>query len=218
MKKKPIIIGAIISLILFIVFILLATKISTADGGIYFDLKIISTIHENINPAIKNFMIVISFIGSAKFYYIISPFLIFYLVRKKHWLELSALVISILGSVLLNDLLKLIFARVRPLEFFLVEQGGFSFPSGHSMNTLSFYGMAAYLFLRNKRLDSRKALIWIITIVFIGLMGFSRIYLGVHWPTDIIGGFSAGFIWLYICILGVEAVNYRNYKKSYKSY
>lgn len=214
MRKKPIIIGAIISLISLTVFISLATKISTVDGGIYFDLKIISTIHENINPAIKNFMIAISFIGSAKFYYIIAPFLIWYLVKRKHRIELLALLISILGSVLINHLLKISFERIRPLEFFLVEQGGFSFPSGHSMNTLSFYGMAAYLYLRNKKLDSSKVLIWMVTIVFIGLMGFSRIYLGVHWPTDIIAGFSAGFIWLYICILGVEAVH----KRVYKSY
>lgn len=214
MRNKSIIIGSIISLISLIVFIFLATKISTADGGIYFDLTLISTIHENINPAIKSFMIAISFIGSAKFYFIIAPFLILYLVKKKHKIELFALVISILGSVLINHLLKISFERIRPLEFFLVEQGGFSFPSGHSMNTLSFYGMSTYLYLRNKKLDSKKLLIWLITIVFIGLMGLSRIYLGVHWPTDIIAGYSAGFIWLYICILGVEAVH----KKIYKSY
>ncbi len=214
MKNKPIVIGAIVTLILLIVFISLSVKISTIDGGIYFDQKIISSIHENINPVITKFMIVISFIGSAKFYFIITPFLIWYLVMKKHWIELCALVMAILGSVLLNHLLKVSFERIRPYEYFLVEQGGFSFPSGHSMNTLSFYGMAAYLYLRNRRLDSRKVLIWLGTIIFIGLMGFSRVYLGVHWPTDIIGGYSAGLIWLYICILGVEAVH-RRINKSY---
>lgn len=209
MRNKSIVIGAIIALISLIIFIFLAIEISTADGGVYFDQKIISSIHENINQGIMKFMMLISFIGSARFYFIIAPFLIWYLVRRKHWIELCALVIAILGSVLLNHLLKISFGRIRPYEYFLVEQGGFSFPSGHSMNTLSFYGMAAYLYLRNKKLDARKVLIWLITIIFIGLMGFSRIYLGVHWPTDIIGGFSAGFIWLYICILGVEYVHKR---------
>lgn len=212
MRNKPIVIGAIIALISLLIFIFLAIEISTADGGVYFDQKIISSIHENINHGIMKFMIVISFIGSAKFYFIIAPFLIWYLIRKKHCKELCVLAIAILGSVMINHLLKISFARIRPYEYFLVEQGGFSFPSGHSMNTLSFYGMAAYLYLRNKKLDARKILIWLITIIFIGLMGFSRIYLGVHWPMDIIGGFCAGFIWLYICILGVECVHKRAYK------
>lgn len=207
MKKKPVIIGAIIALISLLIFIFLAVEIYTVAGGVYFDQRIISTIHENINPGILNFMKAISFIGSAKFYFIIAPFLVWYLVRKKHRIELFALVIAILGSVLLNHLLKISFERMRPYEFFLVEQGGFSFPSGHSMNTLSFYGMAAYLYLRNMKLDARKVLIWLSVIIFIGLMGFSRIYLGVHWPTDIIGGYCAGYIWLYICILGVEFVH-----------
>lgn len=213
-KNKSTIIGAIISLILLTVFVFLAIKVSAIDGGILFDHKIISSVHENINPVVKNFMIAISFMGSAKFYFIIAPFLIWYLLKKKHWIELCALIISILGSVLINHLLKISLERARPYEFFLVEQGGFSFPSGHSMNTLSFYGMAAYLYLRNKKLDLSKVLIWIFTIAFIGLMGFSRVYLGVHWPTDIIAGYSAGFIWIYICILGVEAVHKRLKYKS----
>ncbi len=215
MKSKPIIVGAVISSILLVVFIFLAIQVSSTDGGIYFDQKIISSVHENINPAMKNFMVAISFLGSAKFYFIIAPFLIWYLLKRKHSVEFLALLISILGSVLLNHLLKINFGRIRPYEYFLVEQGGFSFPSGHSMNTLSFYGMAAYLYLRNRRIDSKKVLIWLATIVFIGLMGFSRIYLGVHWPTDIIAGYSAGFIWLYICILGVEIAHKRLKYKSY---
>lgn len=209
MKNKTLIIGAIISLIALVVFIFLAVNITSVDGGLYFDKKILSAVHKNINPAVKNFMLTISFIGSAKFYFIIAPFLIWYLIKKKHFIELWSLVATILGSVLLNNVLKISFGRIRPIEFFLVEQSGFSFPSGHSMNTLTFYGMAAYLYLRNKKSSLKKVLIWIALAIFILLMGFSRIYLGVHWPSDIIGGYSAGFIWLYICVLGVEYIHKR---------
>ncbi|SDY95406.1 undecaprenyl-diphosphatase [Proteiniborus ethanoligenes] len=213
MKNKFLKIGAMVSLLLLIVFIFLATNIWGVDGGIYFDEKIISSVHENINPSIKGFMVLLSFLGSAKFYFILAPFLILYLVKKKHIIELYALLISILGSYGLNELLKLFFGRHRPYEYFLVQQKGFSFPSGHAMITLSFYAMAAYLYLRNKELNLKKSLIWLVTIVFIGLVGFSRIYLGVHWPTDIVAGFSAGYIWLYLCILGVESTHKRRYKK-----
>lgn len=207
MKNRFLKIGAIASILLLIIFIFLAVSIRTADKGIYFDEKIISSVHENINSSIKSFMVLLSFLGSAKFYFIIAPFLIFYLIKTNHKIELYALVISILGSYGLNELLKLIFSRHRPYEYFLVQQKGFSFPSGHAMITLSFYAMAAYLYLRNKELDLKKALIWFVTIVFIGLVGFSRIYLGVHWPTDIIAGFSAGFICFYLCVVGVEIIH-----------
>lgn len=215
MKNKPIIVGVVISLILLVVFIFLAIKISSADGGIYFDQDILSSIHKNINPAIKSCMVVISFLGSAKLYFIIGPFLIWFLAKRKHLIELYALLISLLGSYGLNEALKAFFGRHRPYEYFLVQQKGFSFPSGHAMITLCFYGMAAYLYLRNRKLDSKKVLIWLGTIVFIGLTGFSRIYLGVHWPTDIIAGYSAGFIWIYLCILGVEIAHKKLKQKSY---
>lgn len=215
MKNKPIIIGALISTILLAVFIFLAIKISSVDGGIYFDQSIISSIHKNINPAIKTFMVIISFLGSATFYIILGPILIIFLIKRKHLIEVYALLISLLGSYGLNEALKAFFGRHRPYEYFLVQQGGFSFPSGHAMITLCFYGMAAYLYLRNKRLDSKKVLIWFITVAFIGLTGLSRIYLGVHWPTDIIAGYSAGFIWIYLCILAVEIAHKKLKNKSY---
>ncbi len=215
MKNKPLIIGAIISLILLVVFIFLAIKISSIEGGIYFDQRIISLVHKNINPAIKNLMVVISFLGSATFYFTIAPFLIWFLAKRKHLIELYGLLISLLGSYGLNEALKVFLGRHRPYEYFLVQQKGFSFPSGHAMITLSFYAMATYLYLRNRKLDLRKVLLWTVTVIFIGLMGFSRIYLGVHWPTDIIAGYSAGFIWLYICILGIEIAHK---KLKYKSY
>lgn len=215
MKRKPIIIGAIISLMLLAIFIFLGIKISGIEGGIFFDESILSSVHKNINPFIKKFMVFISFLGSAWFYIILAPFLIWQLVKRKHFIELSALIISLLGGYGLNEALKAFFGRHRPYEYFLVQQGGFSFPSGHAMITLCFYGMAAYLYLRNRKLDGKKVFIWSITVLFIILTGFSRIYLGVHWPTDIIAGYSAGFVWLYICILGFEIAHKKLKKKSY---
>jgi membrane-associated phospholipid phosphatase len=198
------ILGFIISAGFLIVFLKFANQVMISTGGIYFDEKVISSIHKGIKPNIKNIMVIISFLGSVSFYFLIAPFLIWHLVKNKHHIELLALLTSILGSYGLNATLKNYFERIRPEAYFLVEQGGFSFPSGHAMIAMSFYGMATYLLVRNKKWDIKKISLWILTIVFIGLMGFSRIYLGVHWPTDVIAGFGGGFIWLYFCIIGVE--------------
>lgn len=103
---------------------------------------------------------------------------------------------SLLGAVLLNQVLKFIFRRSRPLVETLVEQGGFSFPSGHSMGSLICYGGILFLVLRKiKRPSFRNGLI-LFGIFLILFIGISRIYVGVHYPTDVIGGFSVGAAWL----------------------
>lgn len=103
---------------------------------------------------------------------------------------------SLLGAVLLNQVLKSVFRRSRPLVETLVEQGGFSFPSGHSMGSLICYGGILFLILRNIRRPSiRNGLIALVAILVL-FIGISRIYVGVHYPTDIIGGFSVGAAWL----------------------
>ena len=203
------ILGFTISAVSLVVFLRFASQVMINSGGIYFDEKVISSIHKSISPNIKNVMIVVSFLGSVTFYFLLAPFLIWYLIKNKHYIELLALLIAILGSYGLNATLKHYYERIRPEAYFLVEQGGFSFPSGHAMIAMSFYGMATYLVVRNKKWSIKKISIWILTIVFIALMGFSRIYLGVHWPTDVIAGFGAGFIWLYFCIVGVEVAHKR---------
>lgn len=105
---------------------------------------------------------------------------------------------SLLGALLLNQLLKAIFARSRPLIETLAEQGGYSFPSGHSMGSMICLG--GIIFLLVKKLPQKIARIGLITSIalLILFIGISRIYIGVHYPTDVIGGFSVGVAWL-IC-------------------
>ena len=189
----------ILNSILVVLFIL-GFMVKGSSEGILFDVTIMELVHSNINPLILFIMRFISFIGSEKFVIPVAAMIISYTLIKKNYYISKLLLLSTLGSSLTNSLLKQIFQRARPLEYFLVEQGGLSFPSGHAMVTMTFYSTIAFL-LANKLQDNRKkVLIYFITSVMICLMGISRIYLGVHWPTDIIGGYLAGYIFYYLSI------------------
>ncbi len=197
MKKKNKII--ILSLMI-IIFFTLGFMVKGSSDGILFDVKVLEFIHNVRNPQILSIMKFISFIGSEKFLLPVTAMLIAYTLIKKNYYVSKLLLISTLGSYLLNYLLKQVFHRVRPLVFFLVNQGGYSYPSGHSMVTMTLYSTIAFL-LGKKVEDSRnKKLIHIIAFVMICLMGISRLYLGVHWPTDVIGGYLAGYIFYYLSI------------------
>ncbi|KNF08058.1 phosphatidic acid phosphatase domain-containing protein, PAP2 family [Gottschalkia purinilytica] len=201
------IIGFILSIIFLIVLLILGNKIKNTSAGIYFDEVIISTLHRNISPYMKEFMKVISFLGSAKFYIILCILMIAFFIKRKTYMNIVALLSGVLGSFLLNLILKNYYGRIRPEAYFLVNETGFSFPSAHSMVAISSYGILAYLLMRNRTWNNKKKLLWILTGLLIILIGFSRVYLGVHWPTDIIGGFGAGFIWLYLNIIILERIN-----------
>ena len=118
------------------------------------------------------------------------------------------LALAYLGGAALDQLLKLVFHRMRPEtagEVITVQ--GYSFPSGHAMMSLCFYGMLIYL-LVHERSRLTRLLGLVAAIVLISFIGLSRIYLGVHYPSDIVGGFTAGFVWLMANILG-----YRQYEQ-----
>lgn len=115
-------------------------------------------------------------------------------------------VISI-ASTAVYKLVKEIFHRPRPeLAVRLIEQGGYSFPSGHSMNCIVCYGILIYLIRRyctNRRVaDCLTVLLGLL----IFLIGFSRIYVGVHFPTDVLGGWSLGLAFLLTCIMILERI------------
>ena len=129
-------------------------------------------------------------------------------LREKYGVKFA---IAALSSTALYQIMKYIFQRPRPdLALRLIEQGGYSFPSGHSMNCLVSYGILIYLLLRyceNRRLVKLLSFgLGLLTI----LIGFSRVYVGVHYPTDIIGGWSLGIAVLVAMIYAFEKFDSRS--------
>lgn len=128
--------------------------------------------------------------------------ILFFLIKDK---KIGISIIANLGIVtILNQIIKFIMQRPRPTEFRIIEETGYSFPSGHSMVSLAFYGYLIYLiykYINNKHL---KRTLIILLSVLICIIGVSRIYLGVHYTSDVLGGFLISLAYL---IIYIELVN-----------
>lgn len=194
-ENKKIIVLSIIAL--FIV-ILVGPLVKNSPEGIFFDKIAMDYIHNSTSPMVVHIMNLISWLGSPTFFLTIALSVFVYLLRNKKKKNAKLLLLSVVGSFLLNAIIKNMFSRIRPLNYMLIDQGGYSFPSGHSMVSMTFYTTLAYILLENVKDKRTRIFIWIGNFVLVGLIGFSRIYLGVHWPTDVIVGFFLGFIFFLI--------------------
>ncbi|MBS8266163.1 PAP2 family protein [Mesobacillus boroniphilus] len=168
-----------------------------AEYLVAFDRVVIDRVQgleaEGLTAVMKFF----TYIGSLRFIVILSiPIFLFLFYVLKHRLEILVFLSVVYITPILNRLLKLYFHRARPDFHRLIEIGGYSFPSGHAMNAFSFYSILAFLLWRHVPTRiGRTAVILISSIMILGI-GISRVYLGVHYPSDIIGGFLASGLWV----------------------
>ena len=190
-EKKYLIIGLLIFLIIDATLIL-TNNISWFDNFIY---NIVINLKSDF---MTNVMKGITFLGSVKFIIIINVLLFIYSMVKKKY-NLLLITISSITSPIVNNILKVIFKRPRPIIINMIEERSYSFPSGHSMISILFYGSIIYLL--NKYKIKHCKLISIILSILILLIGISRIYLGVHYPSDVLGGYLTAGICLTIITL-----------------
>lgn len=135
----------------------------------------------------------ISHLGSAITLITLTIAFLLVLKNKK---QSKLIALNLILVFIINRILKFIIARPRPQELSLVIEKGYSFPSGHSMISMAFYGFIIYLIYKNIKNKKVKYPLIIFLVLTILLIGISRIYLGVHYATDVIGGFVIGFIYL----------------------
>lgn len=139
---------------------------------------------------------------------------IIYLFRKKSRYTLKVAAIA-MTSLLIMMGLKLLFQRARPLIPLLEPARGLSFPSGHSFMSVCFYGLLMIIIWKEEKYHPvAKWTLLIITILLVFMIGFSRIYLRVHYFTDVLAGFSIGFSWLLISSYLIDQVKPRGLKKA----
>ncbi len=154
-------------------------------------------------------MIEITALGSGTVLVIVATIASVFLWVTRHRYSAALLWIALLGGFLLNYVLKEIFGRARPEVFeWITHAGHLSFPSGHAMNAMVGYGTMAYLVARLERQRRLRRFTWGCAALLILLIGLSRPYLGVHYPSDVIAGYVIGFAWAAVCALGIEAVRY----------
>lgn len=130
----------------------------------------------------------------------VAIFLAIIIKNKKIAISILANLVIITG---LNQLLKRILQRARPTEYRIIQETGYSFPSGHSMISMAFYGYLIYLIYKHVK---NKYIKWIsisLLSILICLIGISRIYLGVHYTSDVLGGFliSISYLVIYISVV-----------------
>jgi membrane-associated phospholipid phosphatase len=173
----------------------LAEEVMEGDTS-QFDAAIRGAIHNHATPLLTTAMQVFSFLGSVGWVTSIGVLVVcacFYFKRRR---MAAFLAIAVVGAGTLDYVLKLTFRRPRPLAFFGTSPSSFSFPSGHALGSFCFYGILAAVL--SDRMVGRKArfLIWLAAALLVGLIGLSRIYLGVHYPSDVIAGYLAGAMWV----------------------
>lgn len=193
-------IGLGISACLLALFVDISTNTFVEKNMDVFDYTITNLVRYLATPNLDRLMIYITTIGSAHFYGTLAPLILCRLAFSHRWREASAFSICLIGAGALNYLLKYLFERSRPDVLQLVLASGYSFPSGHAMVSLCFYGMLTYLISRNIPHWHWRFILFIFTTILVIAIGISRIYLGVHYPSDILGGYTAGATWLSFCI------------------
>lgn len=168
-----------------------------------FDTTLLLWLHQFSNPMLDRVMLTVTELGNPR---VVVPvafvsFAILWLQRYKH--EAKIFAIACLGGAILNTGMKLAFSKPRPeLWHRLITETSFSFPSGHALGSMVLYGFLAYLLAIHY--PKFSWIIYALAALAIMTIGFSRLYLGVHWPTDVLAGYGIGFLWLRVCLLMLQ--------------
>ena len=164
-----------------------------------FDETILRHIHQLANPVLDRVMVFITSLGNP---HTVVPLtgiaFAFLLVKRQRWAAMF-FALDAAGGVALSYFLKLAFSKSRPqLWDSPINEVTYSYPSGHALGSMVIYGFLSYIFAR--MYPRYSAAIYTFAVLMIVSIGFSRLYLGVHWPTDILGGYGIGFLWITACI------------------
>ncbi len=160
-----------------------------------FDLAVRSAVHHYASPAVTRAMFAITFMGNPGLallaILVVAIFLYVRWYRATTWL-----LITLAGATVLDLSLKWAFHRTRPTPYFGALPHTYSFPSGHSLYSFCFYGVLAGLLADRIQSLALRIVIWTAAALLILAIGISRIYLGVHYPTDVLGGYLTATIWV----------------------
>jgi undecaprenyl-diphosphatase len=195
-ERFVLILGFVSALCVLLFFAWLAEEMMEGDTA-HFDATITSIVHEHATARLTTVMKALTMLGSSV---VMTPLAILTLALcyfRREFHALKTLAVTFGGALLLELILKLAFHRPRPVPFFdLPTPASFSFPSGHTLFSFCFFaGLAALLSPRLARGKAKLAL-WGMAIALTLGIGLSRIYLGVHYPSDVLAGYAAGIVWV----------------------
>jgi membrane-associated phospholipid phosphatase len=167
------------------------------------DPPLLLQIHQWANPVLDQVMLGITRLADPEVVVVVVAITLGWLVQRRQWRSAVMLLFACLGTLIINQAMKLTFARPRPLLWpRLIQETSYGFPSGHALGSIVLYGFLAYLLVR--RYPGQARSIYGIAAGLISAIGFSRLYLGVHYPTDVLAGYAVGLLWLMICIVMIH--------------
>lgn len=190
-----IILAILLFLLTLFVFVYIADEI-VLENETQFDQAITTDIAPYQSPDATTAMQIFTFFGSQLFLLPAYVLLIlYYWIRKNKRLAFNVGAIGLTSTCVLF-LFKSIFRRSRPLDPLIQHVAGFSFPSGHSFSSFTFYGIIAYLLWQTKIANVWKVVSTILLFLLASTVAFSRVYLRVHFPSDVVAGFCLSMVWL----------------------
>ncbi len=164
---------------------------------IRFDALVRDGLHRLASPGLTWFFRIVTQFGSEMFLVPFGGFVVWRLAAAGRRRAAILFAVAAAGGEALDFVLKLLFRRTRPEVFFgLTAPGSYSFPSGHSMLSACLFGVLAAILTVRMKSRARRAAIWAAAAVATLLIGLSRIYLGVHYPSDVLAGYAAAVIWV----------------------
>ncbi len=157
-------------------------------------------------------------VGDTIGYIVVIGLLItFFLIRRYNWKYILQTVAVLLLATLSNMAIKEYVNRARPTAEHLVSVSTLSYPSGHAMSAMGFYGFLIFLTIRYKMNRLLKICLVSLLALLIFLIGISRIYLGVHFPSDVVAGFIGGLIWIAFCAIVFDVIDLMRKRKLRKN-
>jgi undecaprenyl-diphosphatase len=173
-----------------------------AEGDTHVDTRFADWLHEHASSGWTEFFEAVTRFGNVPVLFSITLLAALVLARKRQTNELQLLLLAVIGAQVLTIGLKLGFARERP--FFpdpLATETTYSFPSGHACVSLAVYGTLGFIAARHLPRARARIAVLAAAASLVLLIGFSRLYLGVHFLTDVVAGFSLGLAWVSLCAM-----------------
>jgi membrane protein DedA with SNARE-associated domain/membrane-associated phospholipid phosphatase len=171
----------------------------------YLDFGVQGFIEKLISPQMTRLMVGMTNLGGVYLIVIVSIAMALFLLYKRYWWDLFTFFLVAGGGETILIILKLLFHRPRPTSQLVTVQG-YSFPSGHAFTAMIVYGFLVYIVRKLTKSETLRFLISSLSILSIFVVGISRIYLNVHWLTDVLGGYASGFAWLVFSIVMVNTM------------
>ena len=199
-------IGLLLSLAALATFAFVAWDVFRRERLVAVDREVITAVRGRLADEFLPVFKTITIMGNGETMLGLGLVLLVFLAVRRRRALLIGWCAALLGGWLLESGLKLVFQRPRPTWAIVDLPSSFSFPSGHALVSLVAYGMIAYLLWLAVRSHRGKLAVIALAVTLVGLIGFSRVYLGVHYFSDVMAGYAAGLTWLSALVSGLEVV------------